>query len=87
MLNVYSVYDSQAKTYNTPFFMRQDGQALRAFMDLVNNPQTDVAKHPSDYILFRLASYDEETGYIESHESPQRIGCAWELVEKESTTA
>ena len=37
MLNVYSVYDSKARTYNTPFFMKQDGQALRAFIDLAND--------------------------------------------------
>ena len=80
MLNVYSVYDSKAQTYNVPFFMKQDGQALRAFIDLVNNPQTDVAKHPEDYALFLLGSFDDEDGVIDPVQQPKCIAKAWELV-------
>lgn len=80
MLNVYSVYDSKAQTYNTPFFMKQDGQALRAFIDLANDNRTDVAKHPEDYSLFLLASFDDEDGVIDPIDTPKCIAKAWELI-------
>lgn len=80
MLNVYSVFDSKALTYNDPFFLRQDGQAIRAFIDLVNDNRTHVAKHPEDYSLFLIATFDEEDGYIEALQTPKCLAKAWELV-------
>lgn len=81
MLNVYSVFDTQAQTYNVPFFMKKDGQALRAFIDITNDPKTDIHKHPTDYVLFRLGSFDDESGVISPCEAPQRIANAWELLD------
>lgn len=83
MLNVYSFYDSKAKTYHTPFFLKQDGQAIRAFLDLVNNPQTDIAKYPEDFSLFKLGQFDDETGCIYPDEKVPCLVRAWELVNKE----
>lgn len=80
MLKVFSIYDTQAETYNTPFFMKSIGQAVRAFTDLVNNPQTDVAKHPSDYILFEVAEWDDEGGQFQP-KNACRIANAWELLD------
>ena len=85
MLNIYSIYDSKAKTYNLPFFCKQDGQALRSFIDLVNDPRSEVSKHPEDYSLFCLASFDDEDGVIDPVEAPKCVARAWELVTRDES--
>lgn len=80
MLKIFSVYDSKAKTYNTPFFVKEIGQAVRSFTDLTLDMRSDVAKHPEDYSLFYLASFDDEDGLIDPLQTPECVAKAWELV-------
>ena len=47
-LNVYSVFDSKAAMYRTPFFMHRDAEAIRAFSDLANDANSLVAAHPEE---------------------------------------
>lgn len=67
-LKAFAIFDSQALVYNTPFFFGQDGQALRAVSDLVNDPQSSVSKHPADYTLYRVGEFDDQKGLFESTE-------------------
>jgi len=71
---IFSIYDTKAKAYNTPFYMLQEGQALRGFMDLVNDPQTSISKHPSDYILFMIGTFDDQTSITENTVPPVQLG-------------
>ena len=61
---IFSIYDSKAETFNTPLFLVQEGQAIRIFDDMVNDDQTDIAKHTEDYTLFNLGEFDSETGLV-----------------------
>lgn len=58
----YAVFDKKAIAYNTPFFCATDGLALRAFGDLVQDAHTVIAKHPEDFALYRVGSFNVETG-------------------------
>lgn len=80
MLNIYALYDSQIKGYMVPFTMKADGQAKRAMIDALQNNNTDVGKHPEDFSLFRLGSFDEELGSIDVCEPPVRVCNCWELI-------
>jgi len=71
MLNAYTVYDNKALAYNVPFFTSTDGQAVRMFADLANDSNTAVGRHPSDYSLFFIGSYDDQKGQLLA-ESPLR---------------
>lgn len=71
MLNAYTVYDNKALTYNVPFFTSTDGAAVRMFADLANDSNTAVGRHPSDYSLFAIGSYDDNKGML-LPESPLR---------------
>lgn len=64
ILKVYSVKDAKVGAFMAPFFMRSKGEAIRAFTDLVNDPQSMVAKHPEDYCLYEIGTWDEELGKI-----------------------
>ncbi|PWN77291.1 hypothetical protein CV717_28670 [Bacillus cereus] len=63
-LSVYTIFDEKAMVYNKPFFLLNDDVCHRTMLDLVNNPETDIAKHPEDFILFKIGEYDDGTGVI-----------------------
>lgn len=63
-LNVYCIFDVAAGAYMRPFFVQADGQAQRLFSDLALDASHDIGKHPSDYTLFRIGTYEELTGEI-----------------------
>jgi hypothetical protein len=66
-LNVYSIFDSAAKAYTNPFFMHNDGLAIRAFSDNVNSEQeNNIAKHPDQFTLFRIGEFDDASGEIKT---------------------
>lgn len=76
---IFSVYDSKVGAYAQPFFMRSKGEALRGWEDVVNDPSTNFYKHPEDYTLFELGEYDELSGRIENHSTPESLGVALEF--------
>lgn len=79
---IFAVYDDKAQTYNSPLFLNTDGEALRALSDEVNNPESLIHKHPDDFRLYRLGSYDSDTGAI-TPEDPVRLGVASEYLRKQ----
>lgn len=80
MKNVYCIYDSKAEAYMSPWFVDKDGQALREFQDAVQNRETPFNKHPEDYTLFKIGSYDERTGKLSSLETPVSMGVGIEYI-------
>lgn len=68
ILNVVSVKDRAADAYMRPFFVPTVGMAVRSFSDEVRRGGEDnpMAKHPDDYDLYRLGTFDEDTGGLES---------------------
>lgn len=52
----YCVYDSKVGVYGTPFYFLTHGQALRGWVDIANDPNTEIGKHPEDFTLFELGS-------------------------------
>lgn len=80
---VFSVFDSKAETFNTPFFMAAKGQALRGFQDEVNRKDSEIGKHPEDYTLFHIGEVDLETGLITPLTTPNSLGLGVEFVTNE----
>lgn len=77
---MFGIYDIKAGMYNQPFSMPSRGQALRAFGDLANESETAVGKHPEDYRLMELGSFDDQSGAFESHAVPVMLGSASDYV-------
>lgn len=67
-LQVVSVYDKAAAAYMRPFFVNAIGQAIRSFQDEIVRQADDnpMCRHPDDYQLFRLGTFDDEVGAFES---------------------
>ncbi len=83
-LRVFAVFDSKCAAYMQPFYFPNTGQALRAFQDLANDPTSMIAKHPLDFTLFSLGTYDDVTGeHATAPASHSSLGKAIEFQNKE----
>ena len=82
---MYTIYDSAAKAYTQPFFMHNDGLAIRAFQDNVNaTEQNNISLHPDQFTLFKTAEWDDNSGHITPIE-PTSLGNGLELKNPEQT--
>lgn len=63
-LNVYGVFDIASGTYVGPLAFNSDAEAQRWFSDLCVNEDNRFGKHPHDYTLMRIATFDDNTGEI-----------------------
>lgn len=70
----YSIFDTKALQYHTPFFAPTDGAAVRMLQELVSDPNTMIGRHPSDFTLFSIGSYDDQKGVV-SPQHPLRHVC------------
>ncbi|WNK13573.1 MAG: nonstructural protein [Microvirus sp.] len=80
---IVALFDSAARVYGTPFFVQHAAQAIRSLKDEVLNKdsQSDVNRHPSDFQLYELGHFDDDSGAIHSHPSPVLIARAKDLQE------
>jgi hypothetical protein len=79
MLKCFSIYDEKAKAFLPPFYLPQEGMAIREFASAANDPDTNIGKYPQDYTLFTLGTFDDENGAI--HVTKQSIGNGVEYVQ------
>lgn len=61
-IKMFVVHDSKACVYGTPMFIQSVGSAIRSFSDIANDPGSVVCKHPTDFTLFEIGLYDDQTG-------------------------
>ena len=81
--NVFAVYDSKAEMYQGPVFVPAVGAAIRAFADAVNDPKTELSKHPGDYVLYQIAMFNDASGTFENLEPAKHLGIGSDYVRME----
>jgi len=69
---VFGVRDAKAQAFLQPFYSNSSGSAIRAFGDAVNDRQSPLGKHPMDYQLFELGTFDDNSGELLSL-NPMRL--------------
>lgn len=62
---IFCVYDDKAKAFLVPFFMPTNGMAYRVFADCVNEAGHQFAKHPADYTLFCVGTFEQNNAHVE----------------------
>lgn len=73
---ICSIHDTKAEAFSQPMFFQAVGQALRSFIDAVTDERdgnNNFAKHPEDFNLFRIGTFDDQTGEIVP-EAPFHLG-------------
>lgn len=78
---MFAVYDLKACVFGVPFAMQTTGAAVRAFTDLANDPQSSINRHPADYQLFEIGSFDDGSAKLVSVVPGTLLGCASDFVE------
>lgn len=62
--HIVAVRDSALDAYLPPFTVPALGLAIRSFQDELNSKDSPIAKHPGDYTLHCLGTFDTDTGVI-----------------------
>lgn len=80
ILKVFSVFDEKSAFFGQPFFLPHNGVALRSFSDLVSDPQTSVNRHPEDFKLYLIGTFDDNSGGLTSLAQPEFLANATDYV-------
>ena len=72
-MKAFSIRDTKAEGFNTPFFQTTFGLAERAFKEAANDPQSQIAKNKEDFSLYYIGEFDQQTGLISSETKPKHI--------------
>ena len=68
VINIYVIYDKAANVYNKPFYLHNDAIAERTARELLTGQDSTIRTTPSDFIMFRIGTYDDENCGISTHE-------------------
>ena len=77
---LFSIYDSKAESFSNPVYLNSTGLAVRTFSDSVQDPESQFAKHPADYTLFELGTYDDQTAEFKLLPTPKSLFIAIEFI-------
>ena len=75
---IFAVLDAAAGTFANPWFVPHLGVAVRAFTDEVNriDDSNNLNKHPQDFALYKIGTYDDVSGVIEPLSKPELVAQA-----------
>lgn len=76
IFTLLTVFDKATGAFLPPFSVAHVNVGLRAFADQVNNQQSDIGRHPEDFTLFRIGTFDDATSKIELLNAPESIANA-----------
>lgn len=82
---IISVKDRAIDAYNQPVVVQSIGVAIRSFTDEANNPDSSINKHPTDYDLYEMGTFCDQTGTFLPPEGgiPRVITRAQDVIIKE----
>jgi len=78
VLRLCSVFDTKVSAFAPPFCVKSKGEAIRSFEDACMDDKLPFKLHPSDYILFYVADFDDATGVV-TQVLPERLTSADEF--------
>lgn len=76
----FSVHDVVARSFIPPFTLPNEDMALRTFVDCANDQSHAFGKHPTDYALYMIGEFDDETGEIKPLSPIVNLGLAANFV-------
>lgn len=81
MYKVFTIYDSKAAAYLPRFIQTATGLALRQFEEATHRSDTPIGKHPADFTLFEVGTWDEQTDATTTLKAKINLGTALEIKE------
>lgn len=81
MKNVYAIRDNKMASFDKPVVIENDEVAVRCFGDLmVSGGDTVYSKHPADFSIYRLGSFDDKTGKFVNDDCPTLLATGSDFV-------
>lgn len=86
MKPIFSIKDRAVDGFGDLFVQPSTQHATRFFADLVNDttPTSMIAKHPDDFDLYSLGTYDEASGLIKAS-NPVLVSRGKDLIVKDES--
>lgn len=56
--------DVKTETFLAPIACVTRGEAERIYAEIIQSPETLVGKHPRDFPLYEIGTYDEKSGQV-----------------------
>ncbi len=63
---LYSIKDKATDAFAPTFVSQNNATAMRSFGDLAKDPNTQINKHPSDFCLIHVGSWDDDDGTVQT---------------------
>lgn len=82
ILQIVAIRDRAVDAFHRPAFVPAIGAAIRSFGDEINRRAADneLNKHPEDYDLYHLGTYDDAHASFSILERPKQIAIGNQLV-------
>lgn len=81
ILKVFGIYDTKSACYpSTPIFALTTPAGIRIFSDLVNDPESHLNKHASDYVFMELGTFDNGCGRFQCPATPVNLGLGTDFI-------
>lgn len=71
--HIFTIFDQKAEAFLPPFFLPKKAMATRVFANCINDETHQFNKHPDDYTLFCIGTFDDNEASI-SPTIPQSLG-------------
>jgi len=75
-----AVKDAKIGSFARPVAVVNEATGVRAFADAVNDASTEYHKHPEDYTIWSLGTYDDQTGVFNNLVVPVQLANAVALL-------
>lgn len=79
MKTLVALYDRAIEGYGPIMTVHTRGEAIRSFKKEAETQGSNINAHPTDYELWQVGTYDDETGHITAQ--PERIARAEDYVQ------
>lgn len=63
-MQLYTMHDKAMDTYGPPMAFATDAVAVRALQDEMQNPESMFRKHPDDFVIYRIGTWDDANGQV-----------------------
>lgn len=71
--SIFVVYDSKGEFYSPPMLFVSKGEAIRSFSEWAVDQSIPIGKHPADFTLFSLGTWDDSSAKYQLHSTPISI--------------
>lgn len=69
----YTVFDKKAGAFLQPFFIQNEGLAVRAILDVMADKEHSFYRYAEDYQLFEIGHFDDQKGVFEGLNDPMPV--------------